>query len=248
MRSPFVFAFALSTATLGASTVARADCAEPRGYQPQVTGNQVTICPTNPDSHAMPGCPAAGGMLRVDTATGTTVQIPDICTDGGGPSSGSCYVDECAPPGSYQYGYGTPYQCCMDCCGTDLAVAVTVTQAVSGCAADAGEQLDAGSAPWGSSLTLGGCNYESDSGSEPSDEAGPGPASDASAGGDSGSASPDSGTTNGDAGDSEDSSNGDDGGGCTVGSPWKTEHSVVAIDALALAFGISALARRRPKR
>ena len=232
MRSRFaaVVAVLVSLSPFVALRAARADCAIPRGYQPIVDGNTVTICATNPDSQGT--CPRPGGMLRVDTATGAAVQLADTCADGG--VQGGCYVDECVPPGTYAYGYSTPFACCTFCCGTEQYSTATVA-ATPGAACDAGavDVADAAAPGWDASA-LPGCTY-SGGGSSSGSSSGSGDDSGAvTYRPDSGAAAPAS----------------SDGGGssCATTPALGASHAVLAIDALALAVGLAFLARRRPRR
>ncbi len=59
----------------------------------------------------------------------------------------SCYVDSCVPPGTYQYGYGTPYVCASSDY-TAYFVQLSVTQPLGTCASDAGAPMAVANAPW----------------------------------------------------------------------------------------------------
>jgi hypothetical protein len=298
------FAALLSFAAFFEATGAHADCAVPRDYVAKVNGNQVTVCPTYSAGDGT--CPQTAGMLRVGLSdAGNTIEkLPDFCE--APPSSlltngTSCYVDECVPPGTYQYGYATPLDCAQSC-GGEFAVEVSVTTTLSGCTSDAGALTSVTSVPWDPSTAAAGavqnpsCIYRSDSGV-------PDAASDsgvADAASDSGvaDAAPDSGvadaasdsgvadaasdsgvadaasdggpveTSDGspqvDSGPSESANDAavasdashaqsegvggsSSGGGCAVVSLGSTEHTVLGIDALALAFGVVALGCRRTK-
>ena len=244
---------------LTASNVAHADCALPRSYQPSVDGNAVTVCPTDPDSHATPGCPATGGMLRVDVADGGVVRLADVCTDAG---AYTCYVDPCVGPGTHQYGYGTPYECASFACNTAYFVQVSVTQPLTTCTSDAAAPVPVSSAPWDSGVPVTGqgnaygvnpnCPYSS-GGLEggPADDAGP---SDAGAV-DAVAPQADAGETDaaihgsaGDAGTTRTTGNGaasSGGGGCAIAALPGAERAVLAIDGLALVVGMGLFIRRR---
>jgi hypothetical protein len=216
--------------------LASADCAAPQTYTQQVVADSVTICPSIPGGSGL-GCPASGGMIRVDTSNGSATKIPDEC---GSDASANCYVDECVAPGTYQYGYGTPYSCGASC-STDYFVEVNVQFLDGGgCTSDAGTGTDA-TAPWdGAVPAVDGfgvnpsCNYESP-------DSGPVDGADASA--DSGSI--DSGVARADA--SPDTADGG-GGGCSVGLLGGTSGTVLMVHGFGLALGLTALSRRRKRK
>jgi hypothetical protein len=115
---------------LGAD-VAHANSPAPETYMTQVVGNLVYVCPWN---FAERGCPDAEGMLREDTASGAVVKLATSCvTEAGdlGTWEHGCYVDECVPPGTYRYGYATPYEC--EGADTYWYREVEVTQPDEGC-------------------------------------------------------------------------------------------------------------------
>jgi hypothetical protein len=219
--SPFA-----ALALAASATVARADCGAARDYSVHVDGNTVTVCPSDP---TVGGCPQPGGMLRLDTATGDVVQLAEECSDDAG--AGSCYVDECVAPGTYEYGYATPFACCTDCCGTDYFVHAVVAQAVSGCVSEAGAPTSVSGAPW-------------DAG-DPAicvvDNGNDGGAVSTSDGGGAVTFRPDSGTDT----TAPSGGGGGGGGGCAVVAPIGTEHAILVIDGVALLAGLAFFARRR---
>jgi hypothetical protein len=271
------FAALLSFASFFDATGAHADCAAPRDYVAKVNGNQVTVCPTYAAGDGT--CPQAGGMLRVGLSdAGSTVEkLADSCqapAPGLGTDATSCYVDDCVPPGTYQYGYATPLDCAQ-ACGGQYAVEVSVTTALSGCTSDAGAPTIAGSAPWNPAAAVAGsvpntaCVYRNDSGTPVVDDGGVADAASdsgvADAASDSGvvdavdasrqvdggpSESADDAGTTSDAGRPplEGPAGASGGGGCAVVAAGSTEHTVLAIDAFALACGIVVLGRRRARR
>lgn len=202
------FAWLLGTAALGVvaawSSDAGANCGMPVGYDVAVTDNAVTICPAN---HTGRACPDSSGMLRENATTDQVVKLEDYCSGSG--YSGACYVDECVPPGTYRYGFATPYDCCSSCCGTAYFQEVTVESALPGnCARSEGNGAPAafaGSIPWGDEQII--CNYGGDNPDAETDD--------------------------------------DDGGGCAVAS--HPANTVVAVNVLALLFGLGILAWRRAK-
>lgn len=153
-------ALATLLAALGASvtwsSAASANCARPAGYHIAVENNAVTICPSN---HGHRACPDSGGMLRENRASKEVVELAAFCSGTG--YSGPCYLDECVPPGTYRYGFATPYDCCASCCSTDYFQQITVEAPLpQGCTRTPGNdapQAFAGSIPWGDDRTI--CEY-----------------------------------------------------------------------------------------
>jgi len=194
---------------------ARANCAIPWTYETRVDESSVTICPQNQQSRA---CPDESGMIREDTSTGETVRLQDFCVGGG--YSGSCYVDECVPAGTYRYGFGEPYDCCPACCGTWYYGEVTVGSDLSAnCERSAGNSAPsawAAGAPWGETAFV--CASSADGGAVPVDSG----ARDAAPEGEPPRA--------------------DDDASCAVSI--RPRNAVVVVDLLALAFGLGFLARR----
>jgi hypothetical protein len=179
-------------------------------------------------------------MLRLDVASGAVMKLADLCAAAGNGSCGyvsdtcmvSCYVDPCVPPGTYQYGYGTPYEC-GDGCNTAYFVEVTVTQPLGACTSDAGAGTSVANAPWDGGGAYGintNCPYE-----EPAPVQGVAPSngrpSNASA----------------DGGAAEQPADADAGGGasCSLVRLPRTERTVLAVDGLALLLGLSLIGRRR---
>ncbi len=142
----------VALALSAAPTIARADCGMPLSYILQVQAGTVTLCSTAEGVEGIPlldggaflhaTCPTPGGVVRVDTTTGVTTRIPDVCGEG---ASADCYVDECVPAGTYQYGYGAPYPC-ANACNTAYFATVTVGQSGT-CTSDAGPGTTT-TAPW----------------------------------------------------------------------------------------------------
>lgn len=89
---------------------ARANCARGAGYDVDVEGNSVRICPWVRE------CSRPGGMLRQNSVTGEVVRLADGCN-----GESECYLDECVPPGSYRYGFAEPYDCSLHGCGHSVA-------------------------------------------------------------------------------------------------------------------------------
>lgn len=207
---------ALGAALALAAPAVRANCAMPVGYKATVEGNKVTVC--NEDFGKRP-CPDADGLIRVDKASGAPVKVLSCGTG----TSSTCYVDECVPKGSYQYGYAKPFDCCSSCCGTSYYEEVTVDADPTGCTPNAGTEPFTGSVPWkGKGQII--CDY---------------------AGGTGGASS--SGGAAGAAGKPASSDGGDD-GGCAVSSLRSPTGAVLAFNALVAAVGLVLMARRRRTR
>ena len=80
-------------------------------------------------------------------ALASAAALGSKCTPGGCQGPTSCYVNPCVEPGTYQYGYGTPYEC-GEGCNTAYFVEVSVAQALNGCVSDAGAGTALASVPW----------------------------------------------------------------------------------------------------
>ena len=143
---------ALTLLTLAAALLvdrsARANCAMPVGYGTEVQSQTVVICS---ESFGMRKCPDADGLLR-RAADGSVVRI-DACDIQG------CFVDECVPPGTYQYGFARPYECASSSCATEYYEEVTVAPAAGPCArsSDVAAPTPAAKVPWGKSAVI--CSY-----------------------------------------------------------------------------------------
>jgi MYXO-CTERM domain-containing protein len=248
MRTLPLLSLPLFIASLVAPAVAHADCAEPPSYFAAVEANTVVVCPL----YATDGCPETGGMLRVDVATGAVAKLPTSCVPPPASLSQSeataCYQDECVPPGTYQYGYAEPFACAE--CGAESATVVTVTSALSGCVSDAGALEDAGSAPWDAAAASSGTVFNSACDHTAPQDAGAPDASKVVTARDAGVADAsriDSGRDAGTGAAKTTGSGSSGGGGCST-SPARSQHTVLAVDALVLALGLGALARRRTRR
>jgi len=117
------------------------------GYTATIEGSDVIVCPTTtppPGYSQSTGCPFTVGMVRVDTATGSTKGFLGPCVanpdDADGRDAGTpCYRDSCVPPGTYEYGYGIPAfaGCANEACAGptsgEWAVLVTVAPTMSSC-------------------------------------------------------------------------------------------------------------------
>jgi hypothetical protein len=228
-----------AAALIAASSAdARANCAMPATYYVTVAGSSVTICPSNLERR---GCPDSSGLLRVSAVE--TVEVAERCLADAGQAG--CYVDECVPPGDYQYGFARPYECCEYCCGTYYYATATVVESLSPqCASpDAGRPSDAGdaagpessaSAPWSTANKI--CDY-----------AGPGiggrgGSGGASAGGSGGMTGGEAGATSGTGGSEATST---DGCSCTMTREVGTAEIVLGANGLLVLLGLLLGRRRR---
>jgi hypothetical protein len=146
------------TALYALAAPARANCAAPVDYGAAVAGSTVTIAASDGT------CPRSGGMLRENPSTGEIVELADFCGEADG-SGNKPYVDECVPPGSYRYGFGTPYACSSSACGTYYFTEATVTDTLAtSCARSAGNSAPTSVAevPWGDDSEI--CGYGGSSG------------------------------------------------------------------------------------
>lgn len=130
-----IFLVACLAAVSGAvSFDAAADCAAPVIYDLILDRNSVVICPTNFTNRA---CPDPGGMLRENAGSGDTARLHDDCVPNpgyyGDPAADPCYVDECVPPGTYNYGFANPYDCYPYSCGTYYYSTVDVIEPLDDC-------------------------------------------------------------------------------------------------------------------
>src|SRR5262245_20247546 len=107
----------LALLLLFAPNLALANAARPVTYDVTVEGDTVRVCPVN---FADRKCPDPGGMLRQNVDTGEVVRLVDDCDAG-------CYVDRCVVPGSYRYGFATPYECKKTAASTDYFTPAAVT-------------------------------------------------------------------------------------------------------------------------
>jgi hypothetical protein len=124
---------------------ARANCAMPVTYAPTVSGQTVKICLWN---FAQRVCPDEG-LLRRDKSSNQVVKITQC--------DGSCFLDTCAPPGSYEYGLLEPYTCVSSACSTDWFKVVTVSAPEQPVACSSSAVPYTGSVPWGANEAI--CVY-----------------------------------------------------------------------------------------
>jgi hypothetical protein len=146
---------------LGAARPAEANCAAGDEYAISVEGSSVQVCPM-PNGGANDGrlCPdpRGTGMLRQSVDSGEVQRIAEFCSDDpsypGGPAR-LCYLDECVPPGTYRYGFATPWEdpFCGGCPPSQYFGEVVVDEPLSAeCTPSAGNdgpQPYSGAPPWG---------------------------------------------------------------------------------------------------
>ncbi len=145
-----IVATLVAAAVWAAPSTARANCAMPVGYDVRVEGSKVTICPQSFDARM---CPDPDGLLRRNEASGETTRLTDCDANG-------CFVDECVPQGTWQYGFARPYECHPSSCGTYFFDVAEVTSALGTCERSAGltgpVPFD-GAVPWGADPEI--CGY-----------------------------------------------------------------------------------------
>lgn len=146
----------LSTSLALIATPAQANCARPVGYEVREVREpgpqRVVVCPQNWTERVC-GKPQEV-MLREDVGTGQLVRLGSVC-------EGACFVDECVAPGTYRYGFATPYTCHGSSCSTDYYAIVSVQGAPASCQRAATQQAvpapHTGARPWGDRRAV--CTY-----------------------------------------------------------------------------------------
>jgi hypothetical protein len=98
---------------------ARADCAPGPDYSASVGTDSISVCPSGGGRD----CGSDIGLLRQNVADGAVVVIGNNCGNG-------CYTDYCVPPGTYRYGYATPFDCSQAGCYGRVALFVEATMHV----------------------------------------------------------------------------------------------------------------------
>jgi hypothetical protein len=139
-RGPGLGLALLAVVALGARSAA-ADCNTGAGYRVNLKGNTVTILIDSSTRR----CGGPVPLLRQDVATGDVVVLSSYCVSG-------TYVDECVPPGTYRYGFATPYDCSeQGCSSVYYWTSARVSGEVAGCQRSAGDQAPTEypqGAPW----------------------------------------------------------------------------------------------------
>ena len=130
---------------------ARANSAPPATYWlHEPTPGTVGICPS------AEVCPNRV-LLRRDVATGAVVSMR-ACEAGG---STGCYVDECVPAGTYQYGFEVPYAC-DERWGAYYYAELQVAGAPATCTRTVPAPAAAASVPWKTSDVICKGSYGAD--------------------------------------------------------------------------------------
>jgi hypothetical protein len=215
MKRLFVAAMAATAISLAWIGTASADCDSGPQYTLEVQDGSVAICL---DGSWVGGCPDAGLMLRENVTTGEVVALYTLCE----PSlSGTpCYVDECAPGGSYRYGLEVPFECYeASCWPTPFYGEITVPSDPQNCTMsedNPGPSAYDKPSPWANSENGYVCDPE------PYDSGPP----------------PDNGSDDGGL-----SSSGGSSSGCSIASTGS--RMVLSVNAIAFLLGLLLLARRR---
>jgi hypothetical protein len=131
----------LVVAALWPTARARADCAMPLDYAlTEAPAGRVQICLRG----TLRTCSteASQGLLRLDETSGEVVRL-SACT-------GDCFLDECVPAGTYQYGLALPFACDGSACFTRYYEEIHVGGPAGECAraGPAPVVVDAGVVPW----------------------------------------------------------------------------------------------------
>ena len=127
-----------AAAGIALASEARANCAMPVGYDVQeVSPARVRICLEDFEGRT---CPDAG-LLRRPVGGDATVLITTCDGDG-------CFLDECVPEGTYEYGLAEPFACVRSACSTSYYGTVTVTGRVEGCVRSGDAPQPADDVPW----------------------------------------------------------------------------------------------------
>jgi hypothetical protein len=112
---------------------AAADAPAPADYWITQADGHVQACPS------MRACPD-DGLLRRNADTGEIVLLTTCAMDG------RCFLDECVPAGTYQYGLATPYACYAS--GAYWYRTASVAGPPPGCVRTLPEPAPAESVPW----------------------------------------------------------------------------------------------------
>lgn len=147
------------------ATAARADCALSVGYQVhEEPAGYVRICLQNFDGRK---CPDQGLLRRAVDARCTAAEGGSLerCVDIEKLTRcdlDGCFMDECVPAGTYQYGLAAPYACNSAACETSYFQEVKVTGAAADCARLTPPPEGVAAVPWSSEPLV--CSYGSSSG------------------------------------------------------------------------------------
>ncbi|MFT3914520.1 MAG: hypothetical protein QM704_10505 [Anaeromyxobacteraceae bacterium] len=133
---------------LPVALVARANSAPPLTYWiHEDAPGAVRICASGEDC-------SGRVLLRRDVATGAVVSM----TSCGSGATAGCYLDECVPAGTYQYGLQVPYAC-DERWGAFYYAQEDVVGAPAGCTRTLPAPVAAASVPWGASDVICTSNY-----------------------------------------------------------------------------------------
>jgi hypothetical protein len=135
-RTP-IWGAALAVGAALFATEARANCAAPVGYEvTEAPVGKVEICL---NQYVGRNCPDTG-LLRRNVNGGQVVEITTC--------DGECFLDECVPAGTYQYGLAVPYACQSAACSTDYFEEAVITGAAAGCVPTVSAPEPASAVPW----------------------------------------------------------------------------------------------------
>lgn len=147
MRS-WIVAAAVVVTVLAPAVEARANCAAPVAYGIEETApGLVRVCLHNFDERR---CPDQGLLRRA--ADGSSVVELTRCDEDG------CFLDECVPAGTYEYGLAAPYACHGSSCSTEYYGRVTVAGPAGACVRTGDAPVAATGVPWESGRPIV-CGY-----------------------------------------------------------------------------------------
>jgi hypothetical protein len=121
-------------AALLAPAAARADCWYPN-YYVDGTPDALRVC-----TYGVRTCGPDEGLLRRNVDSGEIVKITTC--------DGACFLDQCVPAGSYEYGLEVPFACTGERCGTVYYWPLGTQGASPGCTRTVAAPETAASVPW----------------------------------------------------------------------------------------------------
>jgi hypothetical protein len=125
---------------------ARANVAAPLSYEVHVDGSTARVCLTYYGQLCPPD--PKSPLVRKDLGTGRMVVVPPHCDEQ------HCFVDECVPPGTYQWGLADPGKCVGTSSLTYQGEGSVSQPAAPGCAPRLGPERPTrftGTLPWNAS-------------------------------------------------------------------------------------------------
>lgn len=144
---PWIAAVAVA-AGAALAVEARANCAAPVGYDiEETTPGLVRVCLQTFEERRCPD----EGLLRRAVDGGAIVELTRCDEDG-------CFLDECVPAGTYEYGLAVPYACHSSSCSTAYYGRVTVAGPPGACVPTGDAPSGATDVPWESGRPLV-CGY-----------------------------------------------------------------------------------------